>query len=90
MQPDSKELARRIDAMLAFQNGEPMEYRNSGMKTWVDLSKHGGLSFNWERCDFRKKPVMIEGWIDPKHIHLRRGGGCDIVGCIQVRQVAGE
>jgi len=90
MRPSSKTLANRIDVMIAFQNGEDIQYRHkTGMQKWQN-SPSQNLMFNFDVCEYRKKPVMIEGWCDPRHIHTGRQGGCQIVGCIQVRQVAGE
>ena len=57
MNKDNKELARHIDVMLAFQNGEDMQYcklEPHGYK-WTNLRKNGTLSFNWQVYDYRVK-----------------------------------
>ncbi len=90
MNRNSKELARRIDVEVAYQNGAEMEYRNTGTHKWVELSEGGVLSFNWMSCDFRVKRVLIEGYVDPAEIHTPPPGGCVQLGCIHVREVEGE
>ena len=93
MRPDSEELARRIDAMIAFQNGEAMQYLNKGMRTWIDMTTDGGLSFDWNKCDFRVKPKLREGYIFAKSLHqhspdFRRTTGENT--CFKVREVIEE
>ena len=66
MNKDSKELARHIDAMLAFQNGKDMEYcklEPHGYE-WTTLRKNGTLSFNWQTYDYRIKPKPREFWLN--------------------------
>ena len=89
MRPDSKELATRIDAEVAYQNGEDMQFRSrTGGGSWIDLKEGGTLSFNWAASEFRVKPVLIEGWVDPNKIHSSTV--CTAVECIHVRQVVGD
>lgn len=68
MKPDSPELARRIDVMVAYQNGEDTQYKNHGTKSWITATT-GGLSFNWEHCDFRTKPELRSGFIFEEALH---------------------
>ena len=56
MNRDSKELARRINVMLAYQNGEDMEYCKPDVYGWTNLTKKGTVSFNWSAYDYRAKP----------------------------------
>ena len=91
MKPDSKILANRIDTMLAFQNGQQVQYRMKRPTSSLWIDEHGaGLIFNFARYSYRIKPVMIEGWVDPSKIHTSLQGGCDTVGCIHVRQIEDE
>ncbi len=65
MTPNSKELAHRIDTMVAFQNKEPIQFRSRKKK---GSCLHGGareptwstgcanLAFKWETHEYRKKP----------------------------------
>ena len=88
MRPHSKELAYRIDMMVAFQNDESIQYRHKSnpRRGWQD-SPSQNLCFEFNNIEYRKKPVMIEGWIHPKHIHTPPPGGCAQLGCVYVRQV---
>ena len=87
MKRDSKELAERIDAETAYQNGEDMQFRSrTGGGSWIDLKEGGTLSFNWAASEFRVKPVLIEGWVRKGDIHANIGSVCDI-NCVHVREI---
>jgi len=87
MRPHSKVLAHRIDVMIAFQNGENVQYRRKRSELPWNNSPSKNLSFDFDIHDYRIKPVLIEGYVDPKHLHTKLQGGCHVVGCIKVRQV---
>ena len=92
MNRDSKELARRIDAMSAFQNGEDMQYCKLDGYGWMDLGKKGTLSFNWRIYDYRAKSKPREFWIDlTDRKFIEAGKGSKYWGeehdLIQVREV---
>ena len=73
MNRNSEELARRIDVMVTYQNGEAIQYRNTGTSKWLNLREGGTLSFNWERCNFRVKPKLREGYVFASQLHQHPG-----------------
>ena len=72
MYPDSKELAERIDILVAFQNGEEIEYRSIGKGTTPWTGKYGtspqNLSFTFNDTEYRVKPTVIEGYVRPYNL----------------------
>ena len=73
MYPNSKELAERIDVLVAFQNDEEIEHRSIGSKgtaPWV--GKYGNspqsLSFNFNDTEYRVKSTIIEGYVRPYNL----------------------
>ena len=87
MRPDSKELATRIDAEVAYQNGEDMQFRSRTGGSWIDLKEGGTLSFNWAASEFRATPKAREGWIDSNQLHEHSSWECDVTECIHVREI---
>ena len=85
MRPESKELADRIDIMIAFQNSEPVQWRSGPGDVWVDATEQG-LAFHFESMEYRLKPVLKEGWVHPEQLHINQTG-CGAAPCIHVRQV---
>lgn len=60
MRADSKELANRIDIMVAFQNSEAVQFRNlkkaalNSMQEWLPAYKN--LAFDWSHYAYRITP----------------------------------
>jgi len=89
MRPTSTRLAHRIDVMLAFQNGDAVQFRHktgpSSGVSWRE-SPSNSLMFRFDTCDYRIKPKLIEGYVDPLYVHPH-GAACGDTMCIKVRQV---
>ncbi len=97
MYPDSKELARRIDILTAFQNGEEIEHRSIGKGSTPWTGKYGDspqtLCFNFDNSEYRKKAQPREGYIFATVLHNHPEGYSHRPGehaCFKVREVLHE
>ena len=87
MRRDSKELADRIDVMVAFQNGEEVQHRTKGLSgSWVTTGVGSSLSFDFRDYEYRLLPKPREGYVHPNDLHPIQVG-CSMTSCIHVREV---
>ncbi len=88
MKPDSRELADRIDVLLAFQDNKTIQYRvKKAGKVWNNAGNN--LIFNFARYQYRVRPAAPqEGWVRRNDVHKRVAGCQDE--CTYMRETEGE
>jgi len=70
MKRDSQILADCIDVMIAFQNGEPVQWRRRSRTDWnTTTSDVSNLSFDWGDYEYRLPPVPREGYVFVSDLH---------------------
>lgn len=93
MRPSSKELADRIDVMVAFQNKEVIQFRNRKHPERDWSTSVDSLGFNWDKFEYRLKPTIVvprEGYVFNNQLHRHPSSHKHRVGedtCFRVREV---
>lgn len=64
MTPEQTKAKQQAEVMLAFAEGEEIEWRRKGYENW----QHGEPQFNWAEYHYRVKPdapkkIKFEAWL---------------------------